>query len=550
MKNLLTTLLCIATCSAFASDFSEQPSTAIGDYMGTIQFPVNGNEEAKKHVERGVKLLHHMTYREADKEFAAAIEADPSCALAYWGRAMSIVHPVWPDLPSGNQLNAGWDFICKARALGSLTSRENDYIDTIAVYFENASAREEKERLIDLDKAWETLEKTYPEDVEALAFYALFHLAPSRFMPGDNTYTRQLESGLIAEDILETIPDHPGALHYQIHAYDFPALAGKALEMCGLYGEVAPNIPHALHMPTHIYTRAGLWGKSIELNLRSAKAALGIDQSIGGNGAEYLHSLDYAVLAYLQQGQYAEAKKIRDQILAIEGPFVGPSPVAAAFAFAAIPARCALEAQAWEEAAQLKPKHPAWFSWDLRYTPQQSIIYYARAIGSVRTGDLESARENIAVHKKLADEIAQNLPSTYWHAQSRTQQLSMNAWLAYQEGNETTALSMIQEAAQLESVTDKEAVTPGEVLPAGELLGDMLFEMKRFDEAIAAYEKVLERSPNRFYSLYGIARAGEENGNQEVAIRFYQLLVALAINADNDQIRLQHAKSYLANHQV
>jgi len=513
--------------------------------MGTIDFPVTANDQAKPHLERGIKLLHHMTYPEADKEFAAAIEADPDCAIAYWGKAMAIVHPVWSDVPNELQLKAGWDLIKEARTRSSKTERESAFIETLAVYFENAWEREEKDRLIDLDQAWDKLQKQFPKDVEAATFFALFHLAPARFLPPDASYTIQRHSGTIVEEVLKQIPDHPGALHYQIHAYDYPALADRALEMCGLYSAVAPDVPHALHMPTHIFTRAGLWDKSIELNLRSAEVARKLDDIAGGQGG-MLHPLDYAIYAYLQQGQYKEAAKVRDQALSAEGPYLSPNKVGGAYALAAISVRCALEGQRWEDAAQIEPRQQKWFPWDEGFAPQVSIVYYARAIGAIRSGSLDTAREEIVAHQQLADLIAVDFPGTYWEAQANTQQLAVRAWLAFAEGRSAEALPLMRQAADLEALTNKEAVTPGEVLPAGELLGDMLTEMKQYKEAVSAYEAVLERSANRFHSLYGIGRAAEANGDAKTATRYYGLLLALAEDADPRLSRLQHAKTFLA----
>lgn len=539
-------LLCVLLLCSCSKEIDGERGSAIEDQMGTIDFPVTGNDRARRHMERGVKYLHHMEYAEADKQFASAIAADPESAIGYWGRAMTIVHPVWPDIPSESRLRAGWELIEEARARGSKTARESAYIETLAVYFENGWEREEKDRLVDLDQSWDALRMEYPEDLEAASFFALFHLAPARFLPIDKSYRIQRTSGLIVEDVLKQIPDHPGALHYQIHAYDFPALAGRALEMCGLYADVAPDVPHALHMPTHIYTRAGLWGKSIELNLRSAEVARKQDTEAGGLLGSYLHPLDYAVYAYLQRGQYKEAEKIRDQALSVEGPYLSPSKIAGAFALASIPVRCALEGQRWEEAAQIEPMQPEWFPWDEGFAPQVSMVYYGRAVGAIRSGSLDAAREEIVAHKKLADLIAVDFPGTYWEAQANTQQLAVRAWLAFAEDRGAEALPMMREAANLEASTNKEAVTPGEVLPAGELLGDMLMEMKRYKEAIPAYEAVLERSANRFHSLYGIGRAAESNGDAKMAKRYYQLLAELAVDGDPDQPRLKHAKTFLS----
>jgi len=540
---ILGVFFLIAVPGSGEDQYSSSPHD---DQLGTIHFPLSGNLVAQEHFIRGIKLLHHMTYAMAEKEFLAAIESDPDCAMAYWGQAMTFVHPVWPDIPTEERLRVGWALIEEARSHGPKTERESDYIETLAAYFENGWELEEKDRLLRVDAAWDRLQAKYPKDLEAAAFYALFHLGPARFLPPDDTYEAQIISGSIAEEILESIPDHPGALHYQIHAYDFPALADRAIEMCGIYGDVAPNIPHALHMPTHIYTRAGMWEKSISMNLLSAQASLDLSAASGVVSNEYLHALDYAVYAYLQQGRHEEARKIRDELITLEGPFLSLALVAGAYALAAIPARCALEDKRWEDAAQIELRQPASFPWDERFIAQESMIYFARAMGAVRSGDLDTAREEIEAHRILSEKIAAKYPVTYWDAQARTQQGSLLAWLAFAAGKHDSALILMREAAALEAITEKEAVTPGEVLPAGELLGDMLIEMELYADAAVAYQSVLERSPNRFNSLYGTGRAAEAAGDQKTASRYYTLLLDLGAKADSNESRLQHARTFLA----
>lgn len=541
-----TILLCTFIVVGCGGKRDQDETAVIGDKLGTTRFVVTGNTAAQKHMQRGIKLLHHMTYSEADKAFAAAIDADPDCALAYWGRAMTIVHPVWPDIPDEALLRQGWELINKASTRKVVTDHERAYIAALATYYKDGWNREEKDRLADLDKAWEKVYAEYPDDVEAACFFALFHLAPARFLPADSTYRVQLTSGAIVSRVLERIPDHPGALHYQIHAFDFPILAGRALDVCRDYSEIAPQVPHALHMPTHIYTRRGMWEKSIELNLRSAQASWDLWESVGELSFEYLHALDYAVYAYLQRGQQAEAESLMQEIRAYEGAYQNVNLPAAAFALAAIPARCALEGRKWEVAAQLEPRSPESFPWDDRFIAQESIVFFARAIGAVRAGNLDSARLEIAAHLRLADQISERFPGTYWDKQARTQQLSARAWLAFVEGSEDEALVMMREAADLEAVTEKEAVTPGEVLPAGELMGDMLTEMARYAEAVAAYESVLDRSPNRFHSLFGSGRAAETAGENEKAAKYYKALLAVAADhGATDRDALKQAATFL-----
>jgi len=540
---ILLTALLFVSCS---SDGDRQSSNA--EQLGTIDFPVTGNQVAREHMERGIKLLHHMTYLEAEKEFSAAVEADSDCSMGYWGKAMTIVHPLWADIPSESRLREGWELIQEARARcrESGSARERAYIETLAVYFDNGWEREEKDRLIDLDRAWDRLRNEFPEDLEAASFFALFHLAPARFLPADKSYRIQRTSGLIVEDVLRRIPNHPGALHYQIHAYDFPALADRALDMCGLYGDVAPDNPHALHMPTHIYTRAGFWEKSIELNLRSAAAARDQVKETGGVSHYELHALDYAVYAYLQRGQYDEAGKIRDRVVSLEGPYATKNLRSGSYAFSAIPARCALEAREWKEAAQIGLRQPEWFPWDERFIPDEATVRFARVIGSVRSGDLDSAKGEIKLHGQLATRIAIDFPDTYWDSIAKAQQLAARAWLALAEGSKGEALALMRDSARIEGATEKEAVTPGEVLQASELLGDMLMDLEIYEEAILAYQAALERSPNRFYSLHGVGRAAEKGGDVKLAKRYYQLLVDLAKDADPDLPRLNQARAFLA----
>jgi tetratricopeptide (TPR) repeat protein len=517
-----------------------------GESLGTIQFEVSGKPEARERVVRGVKLVHHMMYPEADREFATAAAADPNCALAHWGRAMSIIHPLWPDAPTEVERKQGAEHVRRGLACPPATPRERAYLETLDQYFKAEAAGDHPARLKVLDAAWGALADQYPDDLDAVAFSALYHLAPARFAPKDQSHRIQLEAASRLQKVFAKIPDHPGAQHYKIHAFDFPLLADRALEVCDSYSSIAPDVPHALHMPTHIFTRRGLWEKSIEYNKRSAEAARKLGESAGALNGHYPHALDYMVYAYLQRGQYQQADAVRRQILSLNGPYSSVQPTAMAFAFAAIPARYALERQGWSEAATLPLHQPAAFAWDKRYLNCDSIIHFARALGAARSGRLDAAQAEIREQERVLRELSATNRASYWASQAQTQLLATRAWVKFAEKNSDEAITLMRRAVALEATADKEAVTPGEVLPAGDLLGDMLMEAGRHADALAAFEAVLAASPNRLNTLYGAGLAAERAGNTVKARDYYQQLVTVAAAGDKGIARVEHARAFLA----
>lgn len=494
---------------------------------------------------RGVKLVHHMMYEQADREFAAAAAADPSCALAHWGRAMTLIHPVWPDSPSAADLERGAAFVERGLASPPRTDRERAYLETLGRFYRADASMPYSRRLQELDTAWAQLARAYPDDMDAQAFAALFHLAPVRFLPKDKSSRAQIEAAGQLETVLSRIPDHPGAQHYKIHAYDFPLLADRALEVCSTYGAIAPDVPHALHMPTHIYTRRGLWDKSIEFNLLSASAARKIDVAAGALSGHLPHALDYLAYAYLQRGQYSNADGVRRELAACTGPYAPTQHMQMAFALAAVPARFALERQAWLEAAELPLHQPAAFPWGRAFINCDSITHFARAIGSARSGRLDAVRTELVALERIHAQLSDSNRTSYWTAQAETQLLAARAWLAAVEGQLELGIELMRRAAALEATADKEAVTPGEVLPAGDLLADMLLEGNRPAEALAAYAAVLEVSPNRLYTLYGAGVAAEQAGDMERAHRYFTQLAEVARESDAGVERVGYARAFL-----
>jgi len=276
------------------------------------------------------------------------------------------------------------------------------------------------------------------------------------------------------------------------------------------------------------------------MNLRSASAAL--EHPAGDHlSLHYLHALDYLAYAHLQRAEDAKAKEVLVLIEQIEGPI--QSHVASAYTLAAVPARLALERQEWSDATLLKVNQPEDYPWD-KFPAMEAITQFAIALGAARNNQPELASSALERLTVLHEKTAQT--SAYWAKQIQVQQLATEAWLNYESGNQEKALDIMRSAAELEATTEKHPVTPGEVLPARELLADMLLEMKLFEQAAVEYELALQRSPNRFNSLYGLGRAAELSGDNAKAQLYYGRLVELSTQDSAERPQLQHAKAFAA----
>lgn len=546
MRNpLLTPLAATVTACLLAAcggDLGSDGSVAVlvtdahGASLGSVALPVSCDGEAAPYLNRGVALLHNMTYSEAEASFSSAWDADPACVLAKWGMAMSYVHPLWPDVPSGERLTRGLELLSEARELRVLTEREEAYISALEAYYRDGSSRTESARLASYAEGWRTAHEQDSTDLEAKLFRSLTAIAVAA-VADDRTHALE-GAGKLAEEVLERVPDHTGALHYIIHAYDHPALAERALSAAGTYGQVAPENSHALHMTSHIFTRVGYWEESIEYNARAAQAALSspINDQVSFH---YLHAADYLAYAHLQRLDLEAAGQVLTDMMALEGDVFDHA--ASVYAFAAVPARLALERQDWEAASLLETRVPASLSWD-NYPHLVAITEFARSLGSARTGRTEAA---LAATRNLANlrTAAAALPGQYdWGTQVQIQEIAARAWIEFEAGRIAEALELMTQAADLEATTQKNPVTPGEVLPAAELLGDMLMDLGQHEAAQVAYSRALERSPNRLNSLYGAGRSAELSGNLEGARVYYETIIANAVSGAASP-KLDHARS-------
>lgn len=504
---------------------------------GVVEFETSCEPAPQERINAGLALLHHMMYEQAEAEFVAGVESDASCAMAHWGVAMSVIHPLWGERPSDDALAKGQAALERARTLGP-TEREAAYLDATEAFFADWQNTSYAEQLGAFESGFKNLHEAYPDDVDAAAFYALGHLATAP--KADQEFTHQKTAGALLEELHAAHPEHPGLFHYTIHAYDNPALADRALAVAQDYDDLAPNVPHALHMPSHIFVRLGHWPDAIDWNRRSAAAAL--HQPVGGmTSMHYAHALDYLAYAYLQQGQDEKAKEVHADLMKVSN--FQPT-FATAYAIAAVQARPALERTRWDEAAALPVRTHGAFPWD-RFPGAESITHFGRGLGAARAGNADAARAAIAELDALHDRMTES-GETYWATLADAQRSAIAAWIAYESGAEQTAIERMRQAADLEDSVDKHPVTPGAVLPARELLGDMLLAMDRPEEALAAYDAALRISPNRLNSLYGAARAAEQTGDHQRARDLYARIAEQTADAETDHPAIRDAKTSVA----
>jgi tetratricopeptide (TPR) repeat protein len=505
--------------------------------FGDVKFQTSCDQEVEKEVDLAMALLHSFEYDESEKAFAKIIDKEPGCAMAYWGVAMSNYHPLWAP-PSKEDLEKGAKAIAAAQSISNKTKREEDYISSIAEFYKDWQTADHHTRSVNYSKAMAKLYGDYPDDKEAAIFYALS--LTSIADKEDKTFRNQKMAGVILNGLYEKNPNHPGIVHYIIHAFDYPDLAVLALPAARKYAQVAPSSAHALHMPSHIFIRLGLWDESINSNIGSVSSAQCYAQSAGikGHWDEELHGLDYLMYGYLQKGDNVMAKKQLDYLGTINQVF--PEDFKVAYAYAAIPARYVLENKSWKDAANLSLHHPG-FSWK-NFPWQLGIHHFARLMGDVNTGQLDAAREELSIIDSLHTVLVEK-KNGYEANQVQIQINSAKAWILFKEGKKEEALRLMNTAAEMEDKTEKHSVTPGEVMPAREMLGDMLLQMNQPAKALAAYEADLKNRPGRFNALYGAARAAEGAKDMIKAKMYYKQLVASTATGKSDRPELREAKA-------
>jgi Tfp pilus assembly protein PilF len=519
---------CLTTIAvAMAAAFAQSALAAPAENLGKVHFQTSCNPDAQQHFDQAMLYQHSFWYRASQKSFEDALKADPGCAIAYWGIALSLLYNPHVAPPVKN-LTEGAAALEKGKAAGAKTQRERDYIDALSAMYTDYDKVDHRTRVLAYLKAMEQLAQRYPDDDEAQIYYALaLNVAAS---PADKTYANQLKGAAILEKIWTRQPEHPGIAHYLIHLYDTPALAEKGLAAARRYAKVAPAAAHAQHMPSHIFTRLGYWQESIASNIESGRVA-----KEAGDLHDQLHSMDYLVYAYLQLGQDGKAKAVLDNMNTVTGfteTFL-PGP----YALAVSPARYAIERGDWKAAAELQ----------VRPSPLanvQAMTYFARALGAARSGNPEAAKSDIAKLVELRDRL-RDAKDSYWSEQVDIQRQVATAWALYAEGKRDDALNAMSAAADAEDKTEKHPVTPGVPKPARELYGLMLLDSGNAKEALVAFEATLKKEPNRLGAYAGAATSAEKAGDKAKAKEYYEKIVAIADGADNSRTEVADARAYL-----
>jgi hypothetical protein len=523
----IAAIVCFSLAAATAAwgDSSGKPP----EQLGEVSFPTSCQPAVQAKFTRAVALLHSFWFAEGEKAFREVLAQDPGCAIAGWGIAAILIGNTFAGNATAEIAQKAQEAIDRSRAIGAKTERERYYIEAVAEYWRNFGDRAHGARMISLANAFEQVAKRYPEDDEAQIFYAIYLTATQA--PNDKTLAATLKAAAILEPQFAKHPEHPGVAHYLIHSYDYPPIAAKGLTAAKRYAEIAPSAPHALHMPSHIFTRVGAWQESVATNRRAANVA-----RAENSASDQLHALDYMTYAYLQLARDREAALAIEEAQALVK--LNPAINAIAYALSAMPSRYAIERSKWKDAAQLEPRQS-------RFAFTDAITWYAKALGAARSGDIAAAEKSA---KELAD-IAEALKAAkneYWATEVRVQYQAALAWIAYARGNHGDALVQMRAAADLEETSEKSPISPGRLIPARELLGDMLAQDGRPAEALAEYERSQVRDPNRLRSLYGAGLAAAAAGNREKAKYFYGRVAQLVGNSDS-RPELKQVRDFLAS---
>jgi tetratricopeptide (TPR) repeat protein len=484
---LLTLLLIFPFLSA-----QETHSHSVPEKLGKVSFPISCNPAVQEQFDRGVALLHSFTYTAAENAFQGVAERDPRCAMAHWGMAMSYFRQLWdpPLVPA--TIAIGQKEIQRAQQLAAGSERERQFINALALIYQDSATVPYRTRALNYEHAMEDLAAENRKDVEAQVFYALALLANAS--PADKTHAKQKQAANLLEPLYRTYPQHPGIPHYLIHAYDNAELAPKGLSAARAYSQIAPSAPHALHMPSHIFTRLGLWDDSITSNLAAQEAA-----HQQGDTGEELHAMDYLVYAYLQSGRDQEAAQVIQQLTNM--PELNAANFKIGYASTAMPVRYVVERGRWSDAAAIVPPTEA--------PPHVvAIAVWARGLGLARSGHAPEARAEIDKLRQIEAQLRTS-GNDYWATQVEILTREVMAWSAQADNKLHEAEALMRASADEEDAIEKLPVTPGPIVPAREQLGSLLLERNHPALALEEFEIALANAPGRRGAVQGAARAAQ-----------------------------------------
>ncbi|MGB5170323.1 MAG: hypothetical protein WBN11_09650 [Eudoraea sp.] len=543
---LVFILICLIGCKEKKDPNLEVMGLIRGDLalcgsgqFGEVNFLLSCGEDTQSEFNLAISLLHSFEYTEAEKAFVRVIDQDPSCAMAYWGIAMSNFHPLWYP-PSKEELIKGSKILEIANELPQNTEVK-EYLEAVSSFYNDWETVDHPTRIKRFEKAMEGIYLQHPDDKEAAIFYALALKASSD--KADKTYSNERKAGVILEGLFPDQPEHPGIAHYIIHNYDNPVLAPMALGTARRYAEIAPASAHAQHMPSHIFTRLGLWDESVATNLNSTSSAVCYATAIQENAHwdEEVHGMGYLVYAYLQIGDNQKALEQYQYLKSFDKIF--PANFKIAYTSAAIPSRIALENKDWLAAANLQLPLSSLLSWD-SFPWERSNMNFARALGFIHLGEKEKAIGELEILKSN-NRALKELGDDYKANQIQIQVVAISSWLKIMDGENERAISLMKEAVNMEESTSKHPVTPGELIPAEELLGDMLMQLGKTEEALVTYEQNLATHPNRFNGLYGAAMAAKEVGDFEKSTYYFKQLLLNTQESNSTRPELITAQNFL-----
>jgi tetratricopeptide (TPR) repeat protein len=542
---LLPLLLAISAAAQTTSSHA-MPASAPdpSEKLGVVNFPVSCAPATQPQFNRGVALLHDFWYEEARPQFEQIAKANPACAMAYWGIAMSDFHQIW-DRPSDAAMKEGWAQMQKAQAAPATTDRERAYIAALSDFF-RPGKQNYQARIDAYSAAMGKLYAQYPSDVDAAAFYALSLLAAEK--PDDTSLAAEKQAMAVLTPLLPKYPGHPGLVHYIIHSCDNPAMASEGLDAANRYGEVAPSGAHAVHMSGHIYARLGMWPEDVNSQLGSIAAAEAADAKGKSGLMDEPHSYDFLLYAYLQSGQDANARTAIqrssaaiDRIAAMPGMGSGFMEGMVPNYRAKLPTFYALEMRDWKSAAALEPATGA--------PPDIAMLtYWARTIAAARLHQPEQAQANLARFDALVAAVRKG-PHAYYVEGTRVKivRSEMLGWVAFAQGKNDDALAHMRDAAELQDKVGQAEVD----IPAREMLADILLELHQPQQALVEYETSLKLSPNRFNGLYNAGQAAEAAGDKAKAEHYYAALLQSTGNGSQSaRPEFAHIKSFVSSTQV
>jgi tetratricopeptide (TPR) repeat protein len=531
----IVTLLLVALMTL---PMAAQADARAGEQLGKVSFAVSCSASVRAPFNRGVALLHDFWYDEAQPQFERIAERDPDCAMAHWGIAMSLFHQIW-DRPDDHAMARGSKEMQSARAHPAKTARERAYVAALSAFFAPGQ-RDYQARVGGYSAAMARLYRHYPHDIDAGTFYALSLLAAEA--PDDTSLNQQHRAMAVLNPLFAAHPDHPGVVHYIIHACDTPSLAPDGLAAAKHYGEIASSAPHAVHMPGHIFARLGLWQADIEANRASVAASQAADARHQSGAMDQFHSDDFLLYAYLQSGNDAGANAVlADAVAALDHfeamPNMSDHYMTGMFPYyrTEMPIFFDLEMRDWGSVSALQPITGA--------PPEtQTLTYWARTIAAGHLHRAQQARADLAEYDSLVEKVRTGRHAYYADSTgTRIQRGEMLAWVAFAAGNSADALKHMRESAELQ---DK--VGQGEVdIPAREMLADMLLELGQPQEALTEYKQALRLSPNRFNGLYNAGKAAEAAGDRVQARSYYAaLLESTDQGSRSTRPEIDHVKSF------